>query len=683
MNYTIKSLFLFVFTIFSLTAFSQPLSVEIQTVNPSGDIDNGEATALINGGVEPYKYYWSIAGIDTLTNNASGLSEGITYQVTVSDATGAKVTKDVVVATDSSAMEKVNAAFIPFVQTITNIFFWDPFAAIGLYDNRVIKKEEFIAVSKEKSKYFGIKEWLVEDGQKVIVGEPIIVVENDKTGNIRTLTATEAGRVVYFHQAGDLVRCSRTSNRVSFGEILMDTEKVVLNPNGTPLTQGIPFIVVWLIGGAIFFTIRMKFINFRGLKHAYELIAGKFSDPNDEGEVSHFQALTTALSATVGLGNIAGVAVAITLGGAGATFWMILAGLLGMTSKFVECTLGVKYRLVNKDGEVSGGPMYYLSRGLEKKNMKGLGKFLAGFFAILCVGASFGGGNMFQANQAFDQIANQFPGIASYGFWFGVVLAVLVGIVIIGGIKSIAKVTDKIVPVMVGIYVLFSIIIIGMNITNLGDAFQSIIMGAFDADALRGGFIGVLIVGFQRAAFSNEAGVGSASIAHSASKTKEPVSEGIVALLEPFIDTVVVCTMTALVLVFTGYADGADGLTGAKLTSTAFSSVFPWFSWILMIAIILFAFSTMVSWSYYGQKAWCYLFGTSKRSEFIYKGLFLVFVVVGSSVGLGAVLDFSDLMILGMAFPNILGLYLLSKEVRGDLKKYFDDIRSGVIKRFK
>ena len=330
----------------------------------------------------------------------------------------------------------------------------------------------------------------------------------------------------------------------------------------------------------------MNFINIRGFKHAIELVRGKFDDPKDHGEVSHFQALATALSATVGLGNIAGVAVAITVGGPGATFWMIVAGLLGMSSKFVECTLGVKYRVVNENGEVSGGPMYYLKNGLAKYGLGNLGKVLAVIFAILCIGGSFGGGNMFQANQAYAQLSGQFPMLQGNGPMFGFLLAILVGTVIIGGIKSIAKVTEKIVPFMAGLYVLAASIIIVVNFGQIGTAFAMIIEGAFAPSAAFGGFIGVLIQGFRRAAFSNEAGVGSASIAHSAAKTNQPVSEGVVSLLEPLIDTVIICTMTALVIIITGFS-GVQGVEGAQLTSQAFGSVISWFPYVLVIAIFL------------------------------------------------------------------------------------------------
>ena len=422
----------------------------------------------------------------------------------------------------------------------------------------------------------------------------------------------------------------------------------------------------------------MGFINFRGFRHSIDLAKGKYDDPDAPGQVTHFQALATAVSGTVGLGNIAGVGVAVSLGGAGATFWMIVCGLLGMSSKFVECTLGVKYRNILPDGRVFGGPMNYLRYGLEKRNLKGLGKALAGLFAVLAVGASFGGGNMFQANQSFEQLSGQFPALQGNGFWFGIITAILVGVVIIGGINSIANVTGRVVPIMASIYILAALTVIIINIENIGPAFAAIVDGAFRPSALKGGVIGVLIVGFQRAAFSNEAGVGSAAIAHSTAKTNHPPSEGFVALMEPFIDTVVVCTLTALVLIFTGMHE-VEGMAGAQLTSDAFGSVLSWFPYVLALAVFLFAFSTMISWSYYGMRAWTYLFGKSKKVEFVYKMLFLVFVVVGASVSLGAVLDFSDMMILAMSFPNIIGLYLMSGEVKRDLDDYLVKLKANLL----
>lgn len=449
-----------------------------------------------------------------------------------------------------------------------------------------------------------------------------------------------------------------------------------LHPNGDFKTISIPLVVVWLILGAIFFTFRMGFINLRGFKHAIQLARGKFDKPEDKGEVSHFQALATALSGTVGMGNIAGVATAMAVGGPGATFWMIVAGLLGMSSKFVECTLGVKYRNINEKGEVSGGPMYYLSKGLALRGMGKFGKVLAFTFAILCVGGSIGGGNMYQANQTFSQLSSVMPSLSNHSIAVGIGLALMTGLVIIGGIKSIARVTDKIVPMMILLYVGSAVLIIGMHYDFIGQAFADIFNGAFSADAAKGGFLGVMIMGFRRAAFSNEAGVGSASIAHSASKTEKPVSEGMVSLLEPFIDTVVICTMTALVLIFTGYAQNPQGLDGVALTTAAFKSQFSWFDIVLTIAIFLFAFSTMISWSYYGMKSWAYLVGETPKAQLIYKVIFLLCTIVGTSSGKGAVMDFSDMMILGMAFPNVIGLLIMSGEVKQDLKAYWADLRA-------
>ncbi|MBR9921948.1 MAG: alanine:cation symporter family protein [Bacteroidetes bacterium] len=452
---------------------------------------------------------------------------------------------------------------------------------------------------------------------------------------------------------------------------------------GESASSAMPLVIILLLLAATIFTVYFKFINITGFKLAINTVRGKYTDPNDKGEVSHFQALTAALSGTVGLGNIAGVAIAISLGGPGATFWMIIAGLLGMSSKFVECTLGVRYRDIGPDGTVYGGPMYYLSRGLKEKGFTGLGKFLAVFFAIMCIGGSFGGGNMFQANQAAQQFNDMVGATAGYsGFLFGLLMACIVAVVIIGGIKRIGRVTEKIVPSMVGIYIAAALIILGANFSQIPNAFGQIISGAFTPLGIAGGFVGVLVQGFRRAAFSNEAGVGSAAIAHSAVKTNYAASEGIVALLEPFIDTVVVCTMTALVIIITNgdgsimtYGEAASD--GVLATSKAFASVLPWFPFILTIAVVLFAFSTMLSWSYYGLQAWKYLFGRSRASDLSYKLLFCIFIIVGSAIQLGAVISFSDAMIFAMVLPNVVGLFILLPEVRKALNKYKGDIKSG------
>jgi AGCS family alanine or glycine:cation symporter len=451
----------------------------------------------------------------------------------------------------------------------------------------------------------------------------------------------------------------------------------------------VPFVLVWLLFAAAFFTLYFRFINFRAFRHGFQLVRGDYNDPMAAGEVTHFQALATALSGTVGLGNIAGVAVAVSLGGPGATFWMILAGLLGMSSKFAECTLGVKYRNEYTDGTISGGPMYYLSRGLAERSekLRTLGKVLAVLFAVFCVGGSFGGGNMFQANQSFKQLVAVTGGEASWladkGWLFGVVIAILVGLVIIGGIQGIARVTSKVVPFMGVLYVTAGLVIIGIHLPDIPAAFASIGKGAFTSDGVAGGVVGVLIQGFKRAAFSNEAGIGSAAIAHSAVRTNRPVTEGFVALYEPFIDTVVVCTITALVIIVTGTWDpSVDPSQGVALTSQAFESTISWFPWVLTVAVVLFAFSTMISWSYYGLKAWTYLFGESLATDAVYKMLFLLFVVAGSSMQLGSVIDFSDAMIFAMAFPNVLGIYFLLPTVKRELDEYWADYRAGRLKKF-
>lgn len=540
-------------------------------------------------------------------------------------------------------------------------------------------------------------------------------------------------------------------------------------------TIDVPLILLWLVGAALVFTISFRFINLRSFGVALKTIKGRYSSKDDPGEISHFQALTAALSATVGLGNIAGVAIAVSVGGPGAVFWMVVVGFLGMTSKFAECTLGVKYRQII-GGKVFGGPMYYLRDGFKERDMEGLGKVLGVLFAVMCVGAALGGGNMFQANQSGQQLlgvveseehlgaqkelsaaqaelafltdvkektavvntkakelaaiekgskafdwmnektgeilgsvqerlgdesahldngaegivaaeakvalkqerVEETKGFFSNNRWlFGVVMAVLVGLVIIGGITGIATVTARLVPVMTVTYALACIVVLLSNAAEVPAAFGSIVREAFVPTAVAGGFIGAFIQGIRRAAFSNEAGFGSAPIAHAAVKTKYPASEGLVALLEPFVDTIIVCTMTGLAIVVTSpihQYNAGDG--GIQLTSAAFESVVPWFKYILLICVVLFAFSTMISWSYYGQQAWSYLFGRSKTAEKIYKVIFCVFIVIGASLSLGSVLDFSDGMLFAMSLFNLIGVYVLLPVVRRELSSYMDHVKA-------
>lgn len=532
-----------------------------------------------------------------------------------------------------------------------------------------------------------------------------------------------------------------TSIDKQFGDyVVTPMENVLFNSLGTEkyLGTAVPFIVAWLFVGALFFTCFMGFINFRGFWHAIRLTRGDYDDPNNEGEVSHFQALSSALSGTVGLGNIAGVAIAIGQGGPGATFWIILVGLLGMTSKFTECTLGQMYRRVDADGRVSGGPMRYLKAGLSEINLGPLGSVLAVLFAFLCIGGSFGGGNTFQISQSLDVVKTEIPIFDDYPWLYGLMMAICIGLVIVGGIKSIGKVAGRIVPFMCAGYVFCAIYILLANVGEIPNAFGRIFSEAFTPNAAYGGFLGVLVIGIKRAVFSNEAGAGSASIAHSAAKTDIPVREGFVALLEPFIDTVVVCTMTALVIIITGVVDdpkasvsketlalelvsaGADparieGLSqaqaekilmeydpgldaiedgelrvedyikrdrGAFFTKVAFAKsgnkIFVWF---LIIAVMLFAYSTCISWYYYGERCFTSLFGD--RSSMVFKALFLTFTFLGSVVATTAIKNFSDMLILGMAFPNMLGMYFLSGKVRRELNRYWEDVQSGKIKPHK
>ena len=436
----------------------------------------------------------------------------------------------------------------------------------------------------------------------------------------------------------------------------------------------VPLIVVWLVAGGLFFTIYLGFINIRGFAQAIRILSGRYKAPGDPGEISQFQALTTAVSGTVGIGNIANVAVAISLGGPGATFWMIMAGLLGMSTKFAECMLGVRYRRDNPDGSVSGGPMYYLERGLAERRWPKVGKVLgiasAASIAVGCVGI----GNMFQSNQA----TAIFLDLADIGFltdnaWLvGVALAGLVGVVIVGGIKSIANTTSKLVPSMAVLYVVSALIVIGLNADRVPAALLAIWNGAFSPEGVTGGAIGVLIHGFRRAVFSNEAGLGSAAIAHSTAQTPKPVSEGFVALLEPFIDTVVICTMTALVIITTVYEPGLVGreVNGIELTTRAFASTISWSPVLIAVAALLFAYSTMIAWAYYGLKAFTYLVGEGRAKDLGFKLFYCLFVVVGSSVNLGTLIELSDALIFMVAIPNLLGLYFLAPVVKRELNRY-------------
>jgi len=446
-----------------------------------------------------------------------------------------------------------------------------------------------------------------------------------------------------------------------------------------------PFIVGWLVVGSVYLTLRFGFVNLRMMKHALQVIRGRYQSSEDRGEVTPFQALSAALSATVGLGNIAGVAIAVSIGGPGATFWMIIAGFFGMTSKFTEVTLAQMYRVFRPDGHVLGGAMEYLSKGFAEHGWAKLGKGLAMLFAVFCVGASMGGGNAFQVSQALGAVQDVLPFFGTYPWVFGVFMGGAVALVIIGGIRSIAHAAEAIVPTMVFIYVSACLYIILSHVADIPAAIMSILHGAFSPASVAGGFIGVLVIGFQRAAFSSEAGIGSAAIAHSAASVRYPIRQGFVALYEPLIDTIIICTMTALVIVLTGvwnapeYHHLVEASKGAALTAKAFGSVVPWFPVILSVSVVLFAYSTMISWSYYGERCWTYIFG--ERYSMLYRVLFVMVIVLASLVSAGNILEFSDLLLLAMAFPNFLALYLLQGKVAAALKTYLGKLKSGELDR--
>ena len=678
---TFKNTFLFFLVLSTIQTYAQ-LTIKQEVENPSYAINDGAIILTIEGGQAPYQYYWSHQTTPLHSNKAVGLTEGLAYKVVITDANGESSSKEVRVPYNSIP-EMLNSFMVPAVEKMGSILFWDPFTFFGIYDPVLSVKDKKVPVpnwNPSVTSNFTLKKWLKNEGNHVNKGDIIAIISENNNKNIE-VEANANGVLKHLAKEGEVFYDADDKSHViqvgahNLAEIKYDTPEILKHPNGDPVTRKIPFIVVWLVVAALFFTLRLGFINIRGFKHAVDVARGKFDEPDAPGKTTHFQALTTAVSGTVGLGNIAGVAVAVSLGGAGATFLFVIAGLLGMSSKFVECTLGVKYREIKNDGRVFGGPMNYLRYGLERRNKKTLGKILAYSFAILTILGCFGAGNMFQINQAFEQLSGQFTSLQGSGFWFGILSALLIGAVIIGGIKSIANVTSRVVPFMTILYVVACLIVIGMNIHNVGHAFSVIMEGAFSPDAMKGGVIGVIIVGFQRAVFSNEAGVGSAAIAHSTAKTNRPISEGFVSLLEPFLDTIIVCTLTALVIIFTGRHE-VTGISGSTLTSSAFGSVFSWMPYVLVVAIFLFAVSTIISWSYYGMRAWTFIFGKSVRSEMIFKLIYLCFIVLGASIGLGAVLDFSDMMLLAMAVPNVIGLYILSGEVSQDLKSYLTKLKN-------
>lgn len=433
----------------------------------------------------------------------------------------------------------------------------------------------------------------------------------------------------------------------------------------------IPFIVCWLLFASLYFTFYFQFLNIRFFGRALRVALGKYDNPNHPGEITHFQSFTAAMSGTIGLGNIAGVAVAISIGGPGAMLWMIVTAFFGMTLKFVEVSLGHKYRIIHNDGTVSGGAVRYLSKGIADSGFPRLGSFLAFFFAVCCIGGSFGGGNMFQANQAFQQIVEATGGSNSplfdKGWLGGIFFATIVGFIIIGGIKSIGKVTERLVPLMAGTYIVACMVIIGSNVELIPSTFEKILSSAFNIDATTGGLLGSLIAGVKRAVFSNESGIGSAPIAYAPAKSDNHLNTGFMSLLSPFVDTIIVCSMTALVIIITGVYSDSNSIQGVELTSRAFESVFSWFPTVLALAITLFAISTLITWSYYGLRCWTYIFGISNISKYSFKFIFLSFTVVGTSLNLGSVINFSDSMIFAMSIPNIIGLYFLSSGLKKDL----------------
>ncbi len=508
------------------------------------------------------------------------------------------------------------------------------------------------------------------NGVRVALLDPELILLSPEDGSSPYRTSTEDDEVLRLNDAGEVAMVN--------GDVVLGGPKL-------------PFLVVFLGFGAVFYTLYHGFINIRGFTHAIDVVRGKFTKPGQLGDISPFKALTSALSATVGLGNIASVAVAISLGGAGALFWMVFLGIFGMSAKFHETTLAQIFRTQNEDGTISGGPMYFISRGFAEKGgiWVPLGKVLAAIFAVFLMCAALGGGNMFQANQAFEGFFTQFvqPMVAeesvdsarlTASIGFGVLVSAMVAVVIIGGIRRIGTTTSIIVPAMAGLYITACLTIILLNISGIPEVIGNVFSEAFAMKSAAGGLLGVMMIGFQRAAFSSESGIGSSAVAHSAAKADEPVQEGFVASLEPFIDTVVICTLTALTVLVTGAAETTEG--GSAITIAAFKShpaLAGWFPYILAVCIMLFAFSTMISWCYYGERAWGYLFGL--KSVLAFRLIFVGFVFVGSVASLGSVIDFSDYLLLSCALPNIIGGIILAPRVKQELQTYWAKKKAGTL----
>ena len=467
---------------------------------------------------------------------------------------------------------------------------------------------------------------------------------------------------------------------ISESIVLYSLDLGLTNAAGDPIK--VPLILLWLAAASVFFTFYFGFINIRYFKHSVAVAFNRHPEPDADGQISSFQALATSLSGTVGLGNIAGVAVAVTVGGPGAALWMAIMGMFSMSTKFIEVTLGVKYRH-HPDPEdrkkISGGPMYYLRDALNNRGIPYLGTVLATLFAVACICGAIGGGNMFQANQSFAQVLNVTGGAASWfygrGWVFGLIMAAMVAVVIIGGIKSIASAASKIVPFMAGIYLLAGFIIIAMNLPALPGALGIIVTSAFSLQAGVGGFIGALLAGIQRATFSNEAGLGSAAIVHATAQTNIPAKQGIAGMMGSFVDTIVICMMTALIIVISGVYETTDGIAGVELTSAAMGSAVSWFPYVLALCVVLFAYSTLITWYYYGEKSLTFLFGEKRWVVLAFKLIFCAFVVIGAEAELRNVIRFSDAMFLSLGIPNIIGLYILAPEVKRDLKEYLQTLK--------